>query len=132
MNFSQMRDLPALTETTAGNSETKSVGVPGGGADYYQIVGAVFVPDANRTANDTNYAILKVYAGSTEIASLDTRTSGSGGTGDLVALTPEPFTISAKGVKLQAGSGLVKAVKTVAGSGLALTGTVSVTIEPIR
>ena len=132
MNFSQILNLPALTEATAGNSETKAVGVPGGGADYYQIVGAVFLPDTNRTANDTNYAILKIYAGSTEIASLDTRTSGSGGTGDLVALTAEPFTISAKGVKIAAGSGIVKAIKTVAGSGVALTGTVSVTIEPIR
>lgn len=132
MNFSQMRDLPALTETTAGNSETKAVGVPSGGADYYQIVGAVFLPDTNRTANDTNYAIVKIYADSTEIASLDTRTSGSGGTGNLVALTAEPFTISAKGVKLTAGTSIVKAIKTVAGSGVALTGTVSVTIEPIR
>lgn len=132
MNFSQMLPLPALTETTAGNSETKAVGVPAGASDYYQITGIVFLPDANRTANDTNYAILKVYAGSTEIGSIDTRTSGSGGTGNLVALTPVAISVAAKGVKITAGSGIVKAIKTVAASGVALTGVVSVTVEPIR
>lgn len=132
MNFSQMRDLPALTDTTAGNSETKAVGVPAGGSASYQIVGAVFLPDTNRTANDTNYAILKIYADSTEVASIDTRTAASGGTGNLVALTPVQFSIASKAVKLTAGTSIVKAIKTVAASGVALTGAVSVIIEPIR
>lgn len=132
MDFIQMISLPVLDEGTAGNSETVSIGVPAGGSDSYEIVGAEFSPDTNRTANDTNYAILKLYAGSTEVASIDTRTSGSGGTGDLTAHTPVSFSISAKAVKLTAGSSAIKAIKTVAASGLALTGCVTVFIRPIR
>lgn len=132
MDFIQLVTLPVLDESTAGNSETVSVGVPAGGAAYYEIVGAEFSPDTNRTANDTNYAILKLYADSTEVASIDTRTSGSGGTGNLTAHTPVGLSIASKGVKLTAGTSAIKAAKTVGGSGLALTGCVTLFIRPIR
>lgn len=132
MDFIQMISLPVLDEGTAGNSETVSIGVPAGGSAFYEIVGAEFSPDTNRSANDTNYAILKIYADSTEVASIDTRTSGSGGTGNLTAHTPVGFSIASKAVKLTAGTSAIKAVKTVAASGLALTGCVTVVIRPIR
>lgn len=59
------------------------------------ILAVRFLPHAVLTANDTNYATVSVWDGTTTYASLTTETTG---TGDWVDNTSEPLTVSTTSV----------------------------------
>jgi hypothetical protein len=122
-----------LVETTANAAETKGAAVPTGGSAKWRVVGAELHPDTNRTANDTNYATLALKVGSTTLGSFTTETTGSGGVGNLVALTPVAFGLSdEEGNPVVAGSSSVNVAVTKAASGVAVTGIVTVLLEAVR
>ncbi len=100
-----------------------------------RIISGYFTPQAAVTANDTNYATVTLANGATTLHSFDTRTSGSGGTGDLAATTPVALTLAttAVGTILEiAPGGAIKLNKTVAGSGVAIYGRYSLLCEEVR
>jgi hypothetical protein len=81
------------------------------------------------TSNDTNYATFNLAkrtagGGSTAIATQTTRTSGSGGLGNLTAFAPNNLTITLAAVDLAAGDSLTVAIPKT-GSGVALTAATS-------
>jgi hypothetical protein len=122
-----------LRQTTAGTAETGYACIPSGGETTFVVVGAVFVPDAARTASDTDFANFALKVGSTTIAEFTTETSGSGGTGNLVAGTKVDLTLSnAASNPLTAGTTILSAAVTKSGSGVALTGKVSVLLMARR
>lgn len=122
-----------LDQSTAGTAETVYAMVPAGGFAKYAVVGASFVPDTNRTASDTDYATCAVKVGSQSLGSFTTQTSGSGGTGNLVAGTGLSFTLTdEEAYPHTAGSSHINVAVTKSGSGVALTGTVVVLIEAVR
>jgi len=127
-----MLSIP-LVETTANVAETKGAAVPTGGSAKWRVVGAELHPDTNRTANDTNFATLALKVGSTSLGSITTETTGSGGVGNLVALTPVAFDLAdEEGSPAVAGSSSVNVAVTKAASGVAVTGIVTVLCEAVR
>lgn len=88
---------------------------------------AYVVPWTNRTAHDTNYTDLSIELGTTEVASLQTTTGGSG---NLVAGTPIALTLS-NVIEVAQGS-KIAIKKTDAGSGLAFDGGFDLYFERIR
>jgi len=127
-----MLSIP-LVETTANVAETKGAAVPTGGSAKWRVVGAELHPDTNRTANDTNFATLALKVGSTTLGSFTTETTGSGGVGNLVALTPVAFDLAdEEGSPAVAGSSSVNVAVTKSGSGVAITGMVTVLLEAVR
>jgi len=122
-----------LDQTTAGTAETVYQTIPTGGPAKFRVVGATFQPDTNRTANDTDYATVAVKVGSQSLGSFTTQTTGSGGNGNLVAGTPVAFTLTnEEGYPHTAGSSHVNVAVTKAGSGVAITGMVTVLLEAVR
>ena len=100
-----------------------------------RIISGYFTPQAAVTANDTNYATVTLANGATTLHSFDTRTSGSGGTGDLAATTPIALTFAAAavGTILEIAPGAaIKLNKTVAASGVAIYGRYSLLCEEVR
>lgn len=59
-----------------------------------QLIGAHWGNGAAITASDANYTTLSIMNGATTMATVDTRTSGSGGTGNVTADTAYAFTLS--------------------------------------
>lgn len=100
-----------------------------------RIISGYFTPQAAVTANDTNYATITLANGATTLHSFDTRTSGSGGTGDLAATTPIALTLAAAavGTILEIAPGAaIKLNKTVTASGVAIYGRYSLLCEEVR
>jgi hypothetical protein len=100
-----------------------------------RIVSGYFTPQAAVTANDTNYATVTLANGATTLHSFDTRTSGSGGTGDLAATTPIALTFAsaAVGTILEIAPGAaIKLNKAVTASGVAIYGRYSLLCEEVR
>jgi len=100
-----------------------------------RIISGYFTPQAAVTANDTNYATITLANGVTTLHSFDTRTSGSGGTGDLVATTPIALTFAsgAVGTILEIAPGAaIKLNKAVTASGVAIYGRYSLLCEEVR
>jgi hypothetical protein len=100
-----------------------------------RIISGYFTPQAAVTANDTNYATVTLANGATTLHSFDTRTSGSGGTGDLAATTPIALTLAAAavGTILEIAPGAaIKLNKTVTASGVAIYGRYSLLCEEVR
>ena len=123
----------ALDQSTAGTAETVYAMMPVGAFGKYAVVGATFVPDTNRTASDTDYATCAVKVGSQSLGSFTTQTTGSGGTGNLVAGTGIAFTLSnEEAYPHTPGVAHINVAVTKSGTGLALTGTVTVLIEAVR
>jgi hypothetical protein len=120
-----------LDQTTAGTAETVYAALPAGAFGKAKIVGAEFIPDANRTASDTDYATLAIKVGATTIGSIATTTTG---TGNLVAGTAVSITLTGEeAVPLTAGgSNSCSAAVTKSGSGVAFTGTVVLLCEAVR
>ncbi len=100
-----------------------------------RIISGYFTPQAAVTANDTNYATVTLANGATTLHSFDTRTSGSGGTGDLAATTPIALTLAtaAVGTILEIAPGAaIKLNKAVTASGVAIYGRYSLLCEEVR
>ena len=100
-----------------------------------RIISGYFTPQAAVTANDTNYATVTLANGATTLHSFDTRTSGSGGTGDLAATTPIALTLAAAavGTILEIAPGAaIKLNKAVTASGVAIYGRYSLLCEEVR
>jgi hypothetical protein len=100
-----------------------------------RIISGYFTPQAAVTANDTNYATVTLANGATTLHSFDTRTSGSGGTGDLAATTPIALTFAAAavGTILEIAPGAaIKLNKAVTASGVAIYGRYSLLCEEVR
>jgi hypothetical protein len=100
-----------------------------------RIISGYFTPQAAVTANDTNYATVTLANGATTLHSFDTRTSGSGGTGDLAATTPIALTFAsaAVGTILEIAPGAaIKLNKAVTASGVAIYGRYSLLCEEVR
>jgi|LakMenE01Jun11ns_1017448.scaffolds.fasta_scaffold9209762_2 hypothetical protein len=122
-----------LDQSTAGTAETVYAMMPVGAFAKYAVVGATFVPDTNRTASDTDYATCAVRVGSQSLGSFTTQTTGSGGTGNLTAGTGLAFTLAnEEAYPHSAGASHINVAVTKSGSGVALTGTVTVLIEAVR
>lgn len=63
-----------------------------------EVVEVDFIPDSTLTAHDSNYATLTVKKnGSTTVASITTKTSASGGSGNWTAGTEVPLTVVTTG-----------------------------------
>lgn len=119
-----------LDMATAGTAETVYQTVPAGAFAKYAVVGATFVPDTNRTADNTDYATVAVKVGSTTLGSFTTQITGNG---NLVAGTPVVFTLSgAEAAPHTAGTSHVNVAVTKAGAGVAVTGMVTVLLEAVR
>ena len=119
-----------LDQSTAGTAETVYAMMPVGAFAKYAVVGATFVPDTNRTASDTDYATCAVKVGSQSLGSFTTQTTGSG---NLTAGTGLAFTLSnEEAYPHTAGASHINVAVTKSGSGVALTGTVTVLIEAVR
>jgi hypothetical protein len=100
-----------------------------------RIISGYFTPQAAVTANDTNFATVTLANGATTLHSFDTRTSGSGGTGDLAATTPIALTFAAAavGTILEIAPGAaIKLNKAVTASGVAIYGRYSLLCEEVR
>jgi hypothetical protein len=100
-----------------------------------RIISGYFTPQAAVTANDTNYATVTLANGATTLHSFDTRTSGSGGTGDLVATTPIALTFAsgAVGTAMEIAPGAaIKLNKAVTASGVAIYGRYSLYVDEVR
>ena len=119
-----------LDQSTAGTAETVYAMMPVGAFAKYAVVGATFVPDTNRTASDTDYATCAVKVGSQSLGSFTTQTTGSG---NLTAGTGLAFTLSnEEAYPHTAGASHINVAVTKSGSGVALTGTVTVLVEAVR
>jgi hypothetical protein len=100
-----------------------------------RIISGYFTVSANVTANDTNYATITLANGSSTLHTFDTRTTGSGGVGDLTAATPSALTLGAAaiGTALEIAPGAcIKVNKTAGGSGVLVFGRYSLLCEEVR
>lgn len=88
-----------------------------------------FIADGTVTANDSNYALFTVTVGGTSVATMQTTT---GGTGDVTDGTAASATLSGAGSNLVAEGGVVKCAITKLGSGVAIAGTLAITLERVR
>ncbi len=94
-----------------------------------QLIAAQWTNGTSITAGDTNYVVLTVKNGSTAMATIDTRLSASGGTGDIVADTAYDFTLSTTVANRRAvGGDTITLAKTDPGSGAAVTAQSVVTL----
>lgn len=119
-----------LDQATAGTAETVYATIPEGGPAKWVVRGAEFQPDTNRTANNTDYATVAVKVGSTSLGSFTTEITGNG---NLVAGTPVAFTLSgAEAAPHTAGASHINVAVTKAGSGVAVTGVVTILVEAVR
>lgn len=118
----------SLSETTAGTDEDAYVVMPAG--NEWKLEAAYFVPGANVTAHDTNYATLALKQGATSLASESTTT---GDTGNLTAGTAIALAMTAgTGSSREFGAGDVCHVDVdKSGSGAALVGSVSLLFQKI-
>ena len=69
---------PTVGSATAGTADEQYVPVTLDGNRKLRLVKARFVPQANVTANNTNYATMAVKSGATVLASFTTEITGSG------------------------------------------------------
>jgi hypothetical protein len=119
-----------LDQGTAGTAETVYATIPTGGASKWVVRGAEFQPDTNRTADNTDYATVAVKVGSTTLGSFTTQITGNG---NLTAGTPVAFTLTgAEAAPHTAGDSHINVAVTKAGSGLAVTGIVTLLVEAVR
>lgn len=104
-------------------SERSVATVPGDSADTYDVTEVNVQFDGSVTANDTNFATVTLYkrnadgTSQTKLAEQTTKTSGSGGTGDLSAF--EAFTLSISTAAITGGQSLTMEV-TKSGTGVDL------------
>ena len=116
---------------TAGTADDLFVGWPDASNDAY-LVAAVYAADDAVTANDTNFATVTISVGSTTLCSFTTETSASGGTGNIATSTPVIFSISNPKSALVKTTAPVKIAVTKDGSGVALTGRITLQFQPVR
>ena len=100
--------VPVAAATAGTDADLYGVNRSGGKA---KVVGVDFVADGAVTANDTNYATFTASVGGTSVGAMSTTTTG---TGDI------------------ADGGAVKVAITKEASGVAVAGTVVVTLERVR
>lgn len=88
-----------------------------------------FVADGAVTANDTNYALFTVTVGGTSVATMETTTTG---TGDIADGAVASATLSGAGSNLLDDGDAVKCAITKPGTGVAIAGTLAITLERVR
>ena len=88
-----------------------------------------FIADGAVTANDSNYALFTVTVGGTSVATMETTTTG---TGDISDGGVASATLSGAGSNLVSEGGAVKCAITKPGTGVAIAGTLAITLERVR
>jgi hypothetical protein len=114
-----------LPEGNAASTLTGSLVVPG--SRSYRVIGANFTPNAAAAANDTNNATITVSAGSVTVGALTTDVAS----GSLVAGTDVAFTPPSN-AEVVGGETRLQVAKTVAGSGVVVSGSAVLLLEEIR
>lgn len=114
-----------LPEGNAASTGTASIVLPGG--RDYRITAANFTPNVGSAANDTNNATITVTAGAVTVGAFTTDVAG----GALVAGTAKVLTPPGNAL-LVGGETRLQVAKTVAGSGVVVSGQLVVEIEEIR
>lgn len=118
--------IPVAAATAGTASDLFCVNRTGGKA---KVVAVDFVADGAVTANDTNYATFTASVGGTSIGAVSTTTTDSG---DIADGGVASVALSGAGSNLVADGGAVKVAITKPGTGVAIAGTVQVTLERVR
>jgi hypothetical protein len=118
--------VPVNSATAGNEDDLYCVNRLGGKA---KVSAVDFIADGLVTANDTNYATFTVTVAGTSVATMSTTTTG---TGDIADGGVASATLSGAGSNLVAEGGAVKCAITKPGSGVAIAGTVCITLERVR
>ena len=116
-----------VNSATAGNEDDLfCVNRLGGKA---QVTAVDYVSNGGVTANNTNNAIFTASVGGVSIGAMTTNVAGTGTIADGGVAS---ITLSAAGTNLVSEGGAVKVAITKGGSGVAVAGTVAVTLQRVR
>lgn len=118
--------IPVAAATAGTVSDLFCVNRSGGKA---KVVAVDFVADGAVTANDTNYATFTATVGGTSVGAMSTTTAGTGTIADGGVAS---VALSGAASNLVADGSAVKVAITKPGTGVAIAGTVVVTLERVR